>query len=283
MKINIYQNYYLKEQEDRLDPSFIPYDNSRTTNPEYYEFGPILELYKTKKYLQSDYCGLFSYKFNTKTGISGEKFKKFIIENPGYDVYFINPHPYLTYCYYNIWEQGECWHEGLKEVAEIVLKEMGMINSINDISRHSLSMACYANFWVGNQMFWEKYGVIMEKLFHLIKSDVEIKEMFFSKTFHLNDKAVMFPFFFERLFTTVISLDKSISVCTFPYKKSEILNSCFYNYEKVQLENIIEWIDIEDKKNNYRVLKDFFARKSADFCLKTKILLKTNGSPESLN
>lgn len=277
--ISIYQNFYREDQRNRLDPAFISYDNSTSNVPEYYEFGPLLDLYESKKYLDAEYTGIVSYKFNRKTGISGTEIKDFIVNNPGYDVYFINPHPYLAYCYYNAWDQGECWHRGLKEVASIVLKELGIVNNIDNVPRHSMKNLCYANFWVGNQWFWSKYGEIMISLKKLINENVEIKSLLFEDTFHANDSAPLFPFLFERLFSTILSVNQNISYLAFPYSDDELFKSCFYEYEAIALKENKSLIDSLDDTNDFNSLRSFFDQSSSYFCEKTKKLLTENGIP----
>jgi DNA-binding response OmpR family regulator len=67
-------------------------------------------------------------------------FKIFFIAIPGYDVYFINPHPQLAYFYYNCWEQGEYWHEGLKKLSAKILKELNILY-IEPIQEHNIKMS----------------------------------------------------------------------------------------------------------------------------------------------
>lgn len=275
MKINIYQNYYHESQKSRLDSSFIPYNNSMSKNPEYYEFGPILDLYENKEYLNSDYCGLMSYKFNTKTNIEGSVFKEFILNNPGYDVYFINPHPQLSYFYYNSWEQGEFWHKGLKDYGEKILKEINFINNINSIPRQDNKTLCYSNFWVGNKDFWSNYGIWLLKLKEIILKEKDL----FKNTFHANGSSPMFPFLFERLFSTYLSLNNNIKYLSYPYSDSELINSCFFDEEKNYLIKILNKnIDLE--KNMY-VLKNEYAIISTNHYEMSKNNFEMNGVPKS--
>ena len=281
--INIHQLFFNEGQRSRLDSAFIPYDNSKNSNPEFYEFGPMLDIYRSGRYYDADYTGVVSYKFNTKTkGVTGEQFIRFVAENPGYDAYFINPHPYLVYCYYNVWDQGKCWHNGLKEAADIILKKMGITSSIDEVPRHTLDTTCYANFWIGNQKFWSKYGKVMENLSNLIQQDHAIHEMLFSDTFHANSTAPLFPFFFERLFSTIISLDKTLSTLPFPRNKQDILDSCFYEYEIFELSQSMDIVDKLDRENKEDELRSFFDQKSHFFCEKTKNLLQSTDMPSFL-
>jgi hypothetical protein len=272
MQINIYQNYFLKNQINRLDKSFIPYFNT-SSDPMLYEFGPISDLYESNKFKDADYIGLVSYKFNRKTRISGDDFKNFILQNPGYDVYFINPHPQLAYFYFNMWEQGEYWHSGLKEIASEVLNKLNLIKNVEQVPRQDHNSLCYSNFWVGNSKFWGKFGEIISKLKQLIYADKKLNQKLFEMTFHHNEyTSPFFPFFFERLFSTFILLNKDIKYLAYPYSKDEIINSCFFDDEKEYLLNIFE------KKINFENLKKI----SYNHHAMSKNYFKNDGMPEIL-
>lgn len=136
MNIKIYQAYYKKDQINRLDSSFIPLDNTINPNPLWMEYWLFLNHYKNEEYKSSKYTGILSWRFNEKTYLTGKEFINFIENNPGHDVYFINPFPYQCYMYKNVWIQGERWHPGLLEVTQSTLNKKGygidLMSLIND-------------------------------------------------------------------------------------------------------------------------------------------------------
>jgi len=167
----------------------------------------------------------------------------------------------------------------LKEVASIVLKELGIVEYIDDAPRHSSDNLCYANFWVGNHRFWSEYGEIMASLKKLISENKEIEKLLFEDTFHANDSAPLFPFLFERLFSTIISVNQNISYLAFPYSDEQLFKSCFYEYESLALKENKNFIDKLDKSKDFNSLRSFFDHSSLQFCEKTKKLLTENGIP----
>ena len=86
----IYQIFYKTEQRPHLEKDFIPYDNTANPRPEWCEYYVFREAYN-KGLCSCGPTGFLSWKFHEKTGLNGQAFHKLIKENPGYDVYFINP------------------------------------------------------------------------------------------------------------------------------------------------------------------------------------------------
>lgn len=265
LKTKIFQVYFKKEQETRLDSDFFPYDNSNSEN-RYYEFGPLLDIYENNKYKQSDYTGVFSYKFHQKTGISGSSFIRFVEDNPGYDLYIINPHCHLPYFYYNVWEQGEFWHAGLKKVAEKILKELQLCESLDEVGRHGADCASYANFWVGNERFWNYYGELLIKVSALVH-EPEYEKLLFGSTYHANSEASYFPFFIERLLSTVVSQNKKIKVLSYQFSRNDVQEACFFEEEinildkatKLKLTDINSYGEIS--KEHYELVRKLIIEK----------------------
>ena len=96
--ISIYQNYYQPSQLVRLDPAFLPHDGTDNPSPELKEIALFRRVQRMGLFERGDeIVGIVSHKFSRKTGIAGDAFKCFIRDNPGFDVYFINPFPQNAY------------------------------------------------------------------------------------------------------------------------------------------------------------------------------------------
>lgn len=272
LRIGVHQVYFRDNQKNRLDPSFLEYDNSNVLHKDLYEYGPMLDIYERGIYKENDYTGVFSYKFNTKCNLSGKTFKEFVLANPGYDVYFINPYPQLSYFYNNVWEQGECWHPGLKKTANILLKKLNICNRIDEVPRHDIDLASYANFWIGNKFFWDSYGKILMEIGLLFKKE-EFKEILFKSTYHSNSTAPFFPFFIERLFSTYISLHTEIKCLAYSYTLRDIKGKCFFEEEKKLFDQVVS-SNANDKRNINEV--------SLEHCRVMNKLFKTRCIPKQL-
>ncbi len=225
MNIKIYQAYYKKDQIDSLDPAFIPLDNTKNRNPLWMEYWLFLNHYKNEDYKLSNHSGILSWKFNDKTYLTGKEFINFIENNPGYDVYFINPYPYQCYMYKNVWIQGERWHPGLLEVTQNTLDKKGygidLMSLINDETN-----TLYCNYWVGNNAFWERYMEFTLPLFKFINeslSDEEKRRIYTHADEGRAETATYFSFIFERLFSTLLLLDNNIKYLHYEYNYNELL------------------------------------------------------------
>jgi len=216
----IYQIFYKEEQVPSLDRSFVPYFNF-PNDTIFREYKVMYDNYNPDNYDASKLVGFFSWKFGQKTGISGKKFLRFIDENPGYDVYFINPFPQHAFLFYNAWYNGECFHEGLIDAAREVLREAGLKIDIESM-RNNLNNLCYCNFWVGNKSFWGKYLALTEPCYNIIRSSPKFRQKFLEGNAEKNSSIPipLFSYFMERMFSTLLALDSTIKACPY-YRPNE--------------------------------------------------------------
>ncbi|MCE9631737.1 MAG: hypothetical protein K8S94_13615 [Planctomycetia bacterium] len=210
MNAKIHQIYYRDDQKPLLDQAFIPYDNTANSRPEWREY----HVFRTE-FLRGDWqndtiTGYVSWKFGSKTETSGAVFKQFIQRNPGYDVYFINPAALVPRRFANIWLQGDFHHPGLIEITEAVLQQAGMRIDLAQL-QHDVATTLCCNYWAGTAAFWRKYMAFCEPVFQTIEHhiDPELKARIDRRADKLID-ACYRPFIMERLFTTLLSIDRSI-------------------------------------------------------------------------
>lgn len=226
--VKIYQVFFRTDQLSQLDPDFIPYDWCHNPYPEFCETLHFLNFYNLKRYLEADYVGIVSHKFGQKTNIAGKQFISFILNNPGYDVYFINPFPYNVYTWHNIWDHGEACHKGIKRLTQNLFDKAGYGIDISKLGRQGAETLLFCNYWVGSARFWEIYMEFVTPLFELItqKMDETERQRYFARTSYLEYKFPFFPFIFERLFSTLLSTRQDILSCPFLYTKRGILKQC---------------------------------------------------------
>lgn len=225
MTINIYHNYYANEQRKYLDPAFIPYDNTINENPRYAEYWLFLtQIYAKNIHKNATYTGLLSWKFNEKTKIAGRKFIQLIKDNPGFDVYFINPLPFVinSYAFKNVWLQGDFYHPSLLKLTQGILDKLNYkIDLKNTINDESTTLFC--NYWVGNEKFWDKYIEFTKPIYEYLSQSITPEEkLLVSKT---ADKIINMdytPFIFERLFSTILAVDKEIKSLPFKYSRDDL-------------------------------------------------------------
>jgi hypothetical protein len=210
MNARIHQIYYRDDQQPLLDQAFIPYDNTGNSRPEWREYHVFRTEFLRDACRSDAITGYMSWKFGSKTKTSGEAFKRFIQHNPGFDVYFINPTDLVPRRFRNIWLQGDFHHPGLIEITEAVLQQAGMRIDLAQLQCDAAKTLC-CNYWAGTAAFWQKYMAFCEPVFHAIEHhiDPELKARIDRRADQTID-ACYRPFIMERMFTTLLSIDRSI-------------------------------------------------------------------------
>jgi hypothetical protein len=216
MVISIYQICYSSQQHRGVDKDFILYDNShycnvhsKVNNPREYQV--FVDNYKS---ISSDYTGYISWKFYSKTKITGIEFINNISTA---DVYFINCGPRSIS---NVWRQGEHQHPGLIKFTQRVIDSVGYDIDINSLS-HDVSKTAFCNFWVGNKEFWSKYMKFTLPIYDYITNHLsEDQEKFLRQRACKGINSDYFPFIMERLFTTLLHLDSSIKYVNIPRRRA---------------------------------------------------------------
>jgi hypothetical protein len=216
LDVAIYEILYDRAQV-LSDAAFIEH---RVNNyqPEWREFRHVIDFYRSGNYLKHDLVGLFSPKFNLKSKISGAQFIEFCQASGSVDVAFINPFPQVEYIYFNVWEQGECWHPGLMDIANKLLSASGFDLDVKNFKRQTASEILFSNFWVGTPRFWEMYvGGFLNPIAQFLESNVD-KELINElnmQTYHSSECGFL-PFIVERLFSTYLTLAPNINSIFYP-------------------------------------------------------------------
>jgi GT2 family glycosyltransferase len=221
--VKIYQLFFHSEQIRDLDPHFIPHDGCENPHPHHYETYWFTKLWSRQWHKKADYTGFLSPKFGLKTCLEGYQFRKFIEDNPGHDVYFVNPFPHETYLFFNVWDHGEACHPGLVALAQDLFDRVEPGIQIHYLGRNDISTALFCNYWVGNALFWDEFMAFVKPLYEFIvkEMDNEDRARFFSPVPYVRE-APAFPFIFERLFSTFLLLRRDIRACAYRLSAEEI-------------------------------------------------------------
>lgn len=252
-KIKIFQIYYRSDQKEYLDKDFFPYDNTRDNSDKWREYWVFYNNYKKKKHKEAEYTGFLSWKFNEKTKISGKTFLDFIQNNPGYDVYFINPFYDELFYYPNVWYGADYHHPGIMDFTHSLLKKLGYNIDLSKLQTDE-SNTLYCNYWVGNELFWDEYIKFTEPIYEYIENHLTDEENeFINKQADEVIKASYVSFIMERMFTTFIMFNNTIKYKAFQYKEDEKKTIWNKEYSNFQIFNLL--------KNEYNVhesiLKDY--------------------------
>jgi len=201
--VRIFQIYFEAWQRELLDPAFYPLDNSRGTS-ELMEFAVFEQLQKNQATQGATLWGALSWRFGEKTGMQGSDWVKQIVEHPGNDVYFCNPHVHNEAIFHNMWLQGETAHPNFIEVSKAFFAAAGLDDK-ELTALHPSSVYSSANYFVATPKFWELFIPYVRKV--LVTADKKlnpaIRDVLHSKVADdkgLHGGATYVPFIVERLF-----------------------------------------------------------------------------------
>ena len=213
--MRIFQLYYKPEQEEHLDPAFVPYNNTANPHPELREWYLWDKEYVNCLREGLDLWGFVSWKFKEKTGLDGQQFVDFIDANPGYDVYFVNPALINEAVFANSWEQGDLHHPDISEIGNSFFKKIGYENvSVKEVVLDR-NITMFANYIVGTKHFWDKFIEFSNKLFTEGKKDPDFQKLVFGEGLsnYAGDPSLPnFTFLIERLIPTFIELEQLKSI-----------------------------------------------------------------------
>lgn len=216
MGVNLYQSFYQKDQIQFLNDGCIPFDNTRNENPELREYPLFKKIYEIEKD-NGGLWGLISFRFKEKTLLEPKEFKEWIEQNPGYDVYYIDPFLDVSVSYPNLWVQGEQWHPGIYEFFKHLVGASadGLVYHPDDF------VTC--NFFVGNRKFWMGYFSFVEHILYLAETNDTLKYYLYQKEIHYNGKTITyFSFIIERLLSLYFHYIRDVNKKKFP-----IEHDCF--------------------------------------------------------
>lgn len=160
--IFIHQIYYNDETRAKLDPYFVPLDNSTNLRPDWYEFWVILNFLRDNTLDEDGFYGFLSPGFGMKTGHPGEALVDFARRHrAGSEVLLTEFSWDQTSYFINQFEQSEYWHPGTMRVSADFFRTVGL--DVQNIISHTANSA-YSNFIVAKPRFWRKWLELAERL-----------------------------------------------------------------------------------------------------------------------
>ena len=232
--IKLYQIYYNEETKSKIDPLYIPLDNSNSPKPEWFEFYPIKCFLDQNELEDNTYYGFLSPRFYEKTGMAAEQLIALIQEKSkeGIDV-FISSLGFGSIAYYqNLFEQGENWHPGLKSLSQQAFNKMGLSIDLDSLVS-SVHTSVYCNYLIGNKRYWQEWKLIANKFYDLVEHDnSELGKALRANTNYLRGNTAMRTFIQERLPSVILSSNKYLT-CSFGLER----NPNLLEYAKLEMCN----------------------------------------------
>lgn len=228
----IFQIYYKPELAQYCDPKFTPLSNVDNPHPELREWDVWNRHHEGILEQNLDYWGFVSWKFKEKTNLSGEQVFEWIKNNPGHDVYLLNPCIVNEAVFINGWEQGDLHHPNISSIGQKFLGKVGY--GEQDLRSIVLdrNYTVFANYLVGNRDFWVRFMDFSQKLFEMAETDSVFKEEVFGlgRSNYAHDSSLPnFTFLIERLIPTFLELEKFDSI-GFVYDDPTLAHSKYYPY-----------------------------------------------------
>jgi hypothetical protein len=208
--IRIFQIHFRHEQISCLDPDFIPYDNAGDDSP-LLEFNVFRKIFASKLPDKAKLWGAVSWKFTSKTGLSGAQLIDIINSNPGHDVYFCNPFPDTEAIFHNFWCQGETAHPDFLNLSFDFLQAAELPTTILDELCPS-SLFASTNYFVATPRFWNDYFDFIERALANAEKNLlpPARIVLFSSLADrqgVHAQATYLPFIIERLFGLFVALN----------------------------------------------------------------------------
>lgn len=221
VKLDIYQIYFRKDQRPNLDKEFIPYFKPESEEPEWREYWTFRKN-APKAISGKRLTGYLSWKFSVKSGVPAEKFRRFILENPGYDLYFLNPFPLESVLFDNVWKHGEFYHPGITVFSASLLQKAGYQVDIEH-QKNTPQQTEYSNYWVGNSQFWKQYMAFTRPLEQYIRKYLTPEEkQYICSIADPVSNCSHIPFIFERMFTTLLVTKPEIRALAYTYDAEDL-------------------------------------------------------------
>lgn len=173
MKHYIHQIFYSPGSRARLDPGFIPLDNTGQ-RPDWYEYWPIRRFLLENTLDPHAHYGFFSPKFAEKTGLTSAQVAQFLADTPD-DVDVVTFSPYFSNIAFfkNVFEQAEYWHPGIAATLAGVLKLIAPHRDCAALMNGLVMSAAgtvYCNYFVARPSFWQHWLTLCERIFEVAEA-----------------------------------------------------------------------------------------------------------------
>lgn len=213
--LKLFQTYYNDFGLKQIDQDiFIPYNVSHNMGNPFLEYTIFKEIVTNNSSI--DFIGILSWKFEAKTQIKSIDFFNFCLQSIGsdYDLIFINPMIASESIYLNVWEQGILSHPPMSDLI------MNLIQSnidINIMSKHDSNSFVLCNYFVANQITWQKYFDYVDNILLIIKDlskcNKNVARLWDQPAGYGRNKSLSIkPFFIERLLSNFINTQNIASV-----------------------------------------------------------------------
>lgn len=136
----------------------------------------------------------------------------------------MNPFPLDAVLFPSVWRHGDYYHPRLTEVSQSIMDKAGYKINLRQFV-HSPEMAGYSNYWIGNSKFWRHYVDFTRPLEEYIRNNLngQEREYIYSIADPVSNCSHI-PFVIERLFTTLLVMEKNLKSISYQYDSEDLNN-----------------------------------------------------------
>lgn len=202
--VYVFQIYFDEQTRRRLDPHFIPLDNSENLRPDWCEYWPIRWTLLNNQFSAGDFIGFLSPRFYEKTACTGQELLE-KVDSVDADVYSFSPFMEQAALFRSSFEQGDLAHPGLMDATERVFRRIGLDFDVRGaVFDHSTTI--FSNYFVARHEVWLGWLNIAEQIFAIVeKGEEEIGRRLAEATWHRGQQQIPLKvFLMERLISVVL-------------------------------------------------------------------------------
>ena len=207
--------------------------------PELREFQIFRELYERGEHLTSDILGAVSVRFRAKSLLDGNHIRNWIEQNPGYDVYVVNPYPQFVYAHKNLFQFSENTRDPFFTAkSQEVFDRVRIPFDLSKVGHQTHDILSASSYWFGNAEFWRAY--MEDVVLPVLNAGRDV----------LGDRAFAFlyepqfyygvavqpcgslPFLLERTVSLYLAQNRNIKAIFYPVNRQRVLDCCLFTFER---------------------------------------------------
>lgn len=271
--ITLLQNCITDRHFEQVQSGFTPLDFRHNPAPELREFQIFRELYASGAHKKTDLLGAVSTRFQGKSLLDGNDVRRWIAENPGYDVYVVNPFPQFAYTHKNLWQFSESTRDpNFTAKSQAVFDKAGIDFDLANAGHHNNSILSACSYWFGNAGFWQAYmDEVINPVLDLTRDQLgpELHDFLYT---HQDYYGVAthgcgsLPFVLERTVSLFLANRPGIKRLFYPADRARTLACCLFPFERDLVRLFGDKIDQWDREQYTGPDMEDYFRMSSMMC-----------------
>ena len=170
--VKIFQICYSEATLANVPAGMLALDNLANERPDWREYWPIRQYLLNHVLEDNTLYGFFAPRFGEKTGLSVSQIHDFVSQkHSGQSVVTFSPFWDLGAFFINVIEQGDFFHDGLRDATMHFVKSAGLNPQVMEAVMHSGSTV-FCNYFLADKNFWMKWLACGELLFALSEASL---------------------------------------------------------------------------------------------------------------